>query len=299
MKKLYKGFLVILVVFIVIISIFLTYYSPIPSMDNASSDKKIGVVVTVLPQAEFVEKVGGDKVTVTTMVPPGADPHTYEPMPEQLKNLSSADVYFMVGSGIDFELVWMDKFTSMNSNMEIINSSENIALIKNSNTDDEHETNTDPHVWVSPKNAKIMVENVYKELSSIDPANKEYYKKNKDEYLKELDKLDSDIIKSLEDKDNRLIMVYHPAWGYFCRDYSLKQIAIQNEGKEPTPQGIASLIKQAKEENIKVIFVSPQFSSNSAEVIAENIGGEVVRIDPLAKNYVDNLYKVVDAFKNS
>ena len=299
MKQLQKVFLVILVVFIIITSTIITYYST-SSTYMEDSDKKIGVVVTVLPQAEFVEKVGGDKVRVTTMVPPGADPHIYEPMPEQLRELSNADLYAMVGSGIDFEIVWMDKFSSMNPNMEIMNCSENIDFIENSELDsDDHPNSIDPHVWVSPKNAEIMVENIYQKLAATDPANKEYYEKNKDKYLKELDKLDSDIRKSLEGKDNRVIMVYHPAWGYFCRDYSLKQMAIQSEGKEPTPQGIASLIKQAKAENIKVIFVSPQFSSKNAEVIAENIGGKVVKIDPLAKDYVENLYQVVEAFKNS
>jgi len=300
MNKLQKVFLVFLVVFIIIISTIITYYPPNTSDNIENSDKKIGVVVTVLPQAEFVEKVGGNKVRVTTMVPPGADPHIYEPMPEQLRELSNADLYAMVGSGIDFEIVWMDKFSSMNPDMEVMNCSENINFIENTeNNDHDHPTSIDPHVWVAPKNAKIMVENIYQKLATIDPANKEYYKKNKDEYIKELDKLDFDIRKSLEGKDNRIIMVYHPAWGYFCHDYSLKQIAIQSEGKEPTPQGIASLIKQAKAENIKVIFVSPQFSSKNAEVIAENIGGEVVKIDPLAKNYVENLYQIVEAFKNS
>ncbi|MGC9516262.1 MAG: metal ABC transporter solute-binding protein, Zn/Mn family [Methanomicrobiales archaeon] len=301
MKQLVKRLLVLLVVFIVIISVFIVYYSSSPSINQSDSDNKMGVIVSILPLAEFVEKVGGDKVKVTTMVPPGADPHTYEPVPEQLKELSSADLYIMVGSGIDFELVWMDKFTSMNHDMEVVNSSENIVFIEDnqSSEGDIHGSSTDPHVWVSPRNAKIMVENIYQKLAEIDPVNREYYRVNKDNYIKELDELDSDISKSLENKTNRNIMVYHPAWAYFCRDYSLKQIAIQNEGKEPTPQGIASLIKQAREENITVIFVSPQFSSQSAEVIANNIDGKVVKIDPLAKNYVENLYQVVEAFKNS
>ncbi|MDP2846172.1 MAG: zinc ABC transporter substrate-binding protein, partial [Candidatus Methanoperedens sp.] len=153
-----------------------------------------------------------------------------------------------------------------------------------------------PHIWLSPKNAKIMVENIYQGLVQIDPANQEYYARNKQKYLQELDELDNEITQALSGKKNRKIMVYHPAWAYFARDYGLEQIPIEKEGKEPTPQGIVSLIKQAKENNITVIFASPQFSTKSAEVVAKEIGGEVVLISSLEKNYLENMRKVTQAF---
>lgn len=262
-------------------------------------EKKIDVVVSVPPEAEFVEKVGGDKVRVTVMVPQGANPHTYEPLPEQLKNVSGAEMYAQVGSGIEFENVWMDKISSMNKNMVIVNCSKGITFIPNADTDEAHENQYDTHVWVSPRNAKIMVENIYHGLVQVDPANKDYYKANKDKYLQELDDSDKKINESLEGDKNKKIMVYHPAWGYFCRDYRLTQIAIEKNGKEPTPQGIKSLIDQAKKENIKIIFISPQFSKNSAETIASEIGGRVVTIDDLDKNYLYNLNNVANAFQNS
>lgn len=261
---------------------------------SQTSNDKIGVVVTVGPQEEFAKRVGGDRVNVMVMVPQGADPHTYEPLPNQMKQVQDAKIYFIVGSGIEFELAWMDKLTAMNPQMEVVNTSQGIELLPNT---EEHEGN-DPHVWVSPQNAKIMVENICTKLVEIDPENKDYYQKNRDEYLNKLDELDKNTTKILSNQKNRNIMVYHPSWAYFCRDYDLKQIPIESQGKEPTPQGIASLIDQARRDNIRVIFVSPQFSSSNAQVIAREIGGRVVVVNPLSNNYIENMKTVAESFAN-
>jgi len=276
----------------------------IASQTDKEIDKKIVVVVSILPQVEFVERIGGERVKVIVMVPPGASPHTYEPTPSQLKEVSKAKMYAKVGSGIEFEIAWMDKIISVNKEMLVVDCSKGIELIreyghegKYREHEEEHEHHgIDPHIWLSPKNAKIMVENIYQGLIQIDPINIEYYARNKEKYLQELEELDKEIAKVLSGKKNRKILVYHPAWAYFCKDYELEQIPIEKGGKEPTPQGIANLIKQAKENNITVIFASPQFSTKSAEVIAKEIGGEVVLIDPLEKNYLENMRKVAEAF---
>ncbi len=274
------------------------------------TQEKIIVAVTISPQAEFVEKVGGDKVKIIVMVPPGASPHTYEPAPNQMADLNNAKMYAKVGSGVEFELGWMDKITDLNKNMHVVDCSKGIELRKmteeeekaeedghESGEEHEHEEGgNDPHIWLSPKNAKMMVENIYNGLIEIDPDNKDYYKTNKDSYITELDKADGEISKKLLNLKNRKILVFHPSWGYFCRDYNLTQIAIEKSGKEPTLQGIENLIKQAKENHITIIFASPQFSTKSAEVIANEINGNVVLIDPLERNYTENLYKVADAF---
>ncbi len=259
------------------------------------NNPEINVVVSIPPQAEFVEKIGGDKVKVTTMVPAGANPHIYEPLPQQLQALSQAELYAEVGSGIEFENVWMDKIKGINSKMLVINCSQGIKFIPN--TEGDEESQYDTHVWVSPRNARIMVENTYQGLIQVDPANKEYYKSNKDKYLQELDKADKSIEKSLSGYENGKILVYHPAWGYFCRDYNLTQIAVEKNGKEPGPQGIAALISQAKRENIKIIFISPQYSRKNADTIASEIGGQVVLLDDLDRNYLQNLNKVAESFK--
>ncbi len=271
-------------------------YSASNSKQSINEDK-IGVIVSIAPQAEFVEKIGGDNVKVTVMVPPGANPHTYEPLPAQLSNVSQAELYVQVGSGIEFENVWMGKISNLNKKMAILNSSRGIEFIKSTEYDEDNEYDT--HVWVSPRNAEIMVESIYQSLVQIDPANKEYYEANKNKYLQELEESDENITKALAGNENKKILVYHPAWGYFCRDYGLTQISIEKKGKEPTPQGIANVIDQAKKENIKIVFVSPQYSRKNADAIASEIGGQVIIIDDLDKNYINNLKEVSRSFKNA
>ncbi|MDP1552035.1 MAG: zinc ABC transporter substrate-binding protein [Methanobacteriaceae archaeon] len=317
MEKDFK-ILFVLVGLILIISgslIFLSAkdYTGLLNLSNDSeisnSSQKILVVASVLPQKEFVDAVGGDKVQTVIMVPPGADPHTYEPKASQLQQMANAVMYVQVGSGIEFELSWMDKIQSFNQNMYIINGSKGINLIKsseddhstedNSNHDEGHgHSESDPHVWVSPLNAMIMVENIYQGLVKIDPKNKEYYLINKENYIKKLSQLDKNVTSELSDKKGTKILVYHPSWGYFCQEYGLTQIAIEKEGKDPTPKGMAILINQAKKDNIKVIFISPQYNTRSAEVIASEIGGKVVSIDELAPDYLNNMNHVVQSFKN-
>ena len=236
------------------------------------------VVVTIPPQAEFVEKVGGEHLQVTVLVPPGANPHTYEPTARQMIEVAKAKIYFQVGSGIDLELTFTEKIVKINSGIIVVNCSEGIRIV-----------DRDPHVWLSPKNAKIIVKNIYKALVQVDPENEEYYRRNMESYLRELESLDEEIRGILENLTDRCFIVYHPAWGYFARDYNLTQIPVEKEGKEPTARGLMALIDQARELNKKVIFVSPQFDRRKAETIAENIDGKVVFLDPLAKDYVNNL----------
>jgi zinc transport system substrate-binding protein len=262
---------------------------------KGEASEQIGVVVTILPQAEFVEKVGGDKVNVTVMVPPGAEPHTYEPTPSQMTAVSRAKMYAEVGSGIGFELAWMGKLIEQNKGILVVDCSKGIALQEMTAPDEDVEPGgMDPHIWMSPVNAETMVQNICDGLVQIDPANKAYYEENRDAYLQELTQLDQDIRNGLSGVVNRRFIVDHPAFGYFAKEYNLTMISIEVEGKEPTPAGITHLIDQAKEYNIKVIFVSPQFNQQSAEVIASAIGGEVVSIDPLAKDYITNMRLILD-----
>lgn len=245
---------------------------------------KINVVVTIPPQAEFVEKIGGDKVNVSIMVPAGASPHTYEPTPRQLTDLSRANVYMAVGSGVEFELAWLDKIKDL-AQIPFVNCSENIQIL-----------NKDPHIWLSLKNAKIIVDNIYRGLADIDSDNSAYYENNKNNYLVELDKLNAETEQLAARKENKIFLTYHPAWAYFCRDYGLEQVAIEQEGKETTSQNIIDAVNQAKNNNIKIIFTSPEFDTKNAEVIAKEINGQIALISPLAGNYLENMRKVILLF---
>jgi zinc transport system substrate-binding protein len=246
-----------------------------------STSEKIGVVVTILPQADFVEHLGGDKVDVTVMVPPGASPHTYEPTPSQMVAVSKAEIYAKVGSGVEFELVWMDKIIEQNKKMLVVDCSEGVTTI-----------GTDPHIWNSPINARKMVENIYAGLVEVDPDNEDYYTQNKNNYLQELDALDSYIHERLDNSTNRAFMIYHPAFGYFASEYNLTQLAIEHKGKPPTPKVIQDCTNLAKQYNLLYVFVAPQFATEHAETIAHEIGGQTVFIDPLPRSYIPSMRSI-------
>ncbi|MCW4032827.1 MAG: zinc ABC transporter substrate-binding protein [Candidatus Bathyarchaeota archaeon] len=300
------SYAILCVSFICLIAVSVFYFYP--SQESITEpDKKIGVIVTIVPQAEFVEKIGADKVSVVILVPPGASPHTYEPTPSQMQKVAKAKIYAKVGSGIEFELTWMDKIIATNPDMIIIDCSKSIELIGITSQYNEHELEMyenqnfgrDPHIWTSPRNAKIMVENICNGLIELDPSNKKYYAQNKDAYINDLEETDRKLSNSFSGLKVRKFMVYHPTWGYFAKDYELEQIPIEEEGKEPNPEGIAYLIDQAKENNIKVIFATPEFQTDIAETIAGEIGGTVVLVSPLEKDYISTLTKISDEIARS
>jgi zinc transport system substrate-binding protein len=283
------------ILFMLLVLVFLV----ISCQGTNQADDKIGVVVSIEPQADFAAAVGGGKLVVTVMVPPGADPHTYEPTPSQLVKVSRAKMYAKVGSGVEFELAWMDKISQQNEKMLIVDCSKGVQIMEmeehqGDEDDCGHHQGGDPHIWLSPQNAKLMVENICSGLIQVDLQNEAYYTRNRDEYLAKLDALDKDIREGLSRVINRRFMVFHPAWGYFARDYNLAQIPIEVGGKEPSAKDIADLIRKAKELGIKIIFAEPQFNPKSAETIAKEIGGRVVFIDPLAEDYISNMRLVLD-----
>ena len=244
---------------------------------------KIGVVVSMFPLADFVENVGQAKVDVNVMVPPGASPHTYEPKPSQLVEVSEAEIYVKVGSGVDFELAWMDKIIKVNSNMLVLDSSQGIELM-----------GKDPHIWNSPVNAKIMVENICDGLIQVDSDNADFYTENMNDYLKELDIVDGYIRYKLDRFTNRAFLIYHPAFAYFASEYGLTQLAVEHGGKEPTPQVMQDCIDKANQYNLQYVFVAPQFATEYCEAIAREIDGQTASMDPLAENYIANMGRIAD-----
>ncbi len=267
--------------------------------EASQTDDTIGVVVSIAPQADFVEAIGGDRVRVTVMVPPGADPHTYEPTPGQLVELSQATMYAEVGSGLQFELAWMDKISQQNKQMLIVDCSKGIPLME-SNEDSQEETlevhqgGTDPHVWLSPKDAEVMVNNIAAGLMAVDPENENYYAQGRDSYVAKLEALDKDIRDGLAGITNRRFIVFHPAWSYFAAEYNLEEIPIEIGNKEPSAKDIANVVQEAREFDIKIIFAEPEFNPRSAQVIAQEIDGKVVFIDPLARDYIGNMRLVLN-----
>lgn len=278
------------------------------------------VTVSILPQKYFVEKIAQDKINVNVMVKPGYSPATYEPQTSQMKLLSNSKAYFSIG--VPFESAWLEKFENANKDMPIIDTTKGIVKLKMSehdhhdeedkheeedkhleekNSDDmhHHEGGLDPHVWLDPILVKVQAKNIYEALLQIDAKNAAFYTKNYHLFITELDSLDKELRAILSNVSKKEFMVFHPSWGYFAKRYDLEQIAVEKEGKEPKPKEIVALIKESKEHNIKVIFVSPQFSKKAAKTIARSIGGNVVVIDHLSYEYKTGLINTAESISNS
>ena len=274
-------------------------------IDNTSNENtnNIGILVSIIPQYEMVKSIGGKYVDVTVMIPAGESPHTYETTPEQMIKVAKAVLYFKIGSGVEFELLNMDSIIEQNPDLKIYDCSENIEIIsfdqhygmedyQNENEDHDHE-GTDPHIWTSPLNYKKMAKVVYNGLIDIDQEHKEEYLMNYGGYISVLEDFHENLSSMLQQYEGRSFMVYHPAWGYFSDTYKLRMISIEDEGKKPGPAGVAAIIEQAKNENISVVFVTPQYDISSSETIAEEIGGEVIYANPLMTDYMSTLYQLV------
>jgi zinc transport system substrate-binding protein len=243
--------------------------------DEHDDTSKLKVVATIPPVADFVQQVGREHVDVTLMVPSGASPHTYEPTPGQMVEVSKADIYVKVGSGVEFEIVWLDKLLAQNEDIALVDCSEGIAIVNN-----------DPHIWTSPILAIQMVENIVAGLSSADPDNGAAYESNGLSYLRELSALDDEIVGLLGEASDRHFLIYHPSFAYFAAEYDLVQLAIEHDGKPPTPQVLQASIDAARDHDLHYVFAAPQFAANDAQSVAEAIGGEVVFIDPLPDSYI-------------
>ena len=277
---------------------------------NASTQE---LTVNILPQKYFVEKIVKDKFTINVMVKPGASPHNFEPKPSQMKSLVASKVYFLIGDAT--EKNWIEKFKQNAKNTLFVDTTIGVEKIemakheheevaqhdhKKDEKDEEHDhSGLDPHIWLDPVLVKIQAKNIYEAMIKIDSANSDFYKTNYEEFLKELETLDSNIKTILAPHKDKAFMVFHPSWGYFAKRYDLEQISIEIEGKEPKPNELVELIEESKKHDIKIVFVSPQFSQKSAQAISKNIGANVVAIDPLSDNWNENLQKVSNEIANS
>ncbi|MDO8453155.1 MAG: zinc ABC transporter substrate-binding protein [Sulfurimonas sp.] len=275
---------------------------------STSAFAKPIVVVSILPQKTFVEKIAKEMVDITVMVAPGSSPHAYEPKSSQMVSISKADVYFSIG--VEFENVWIDKFKAQNPKLKFVNLSDQITKIKMSehhheeehkkDKHEEHEhSGLDPHTWTSPKNVAIMAQSIYKTLARLDPKNEQFYKANLDNFLKEIEDTDRQIKEALKDmKPNSKFMVFHPSWGYFAHEYGLTQIAVEVDGKNPKPKEMITIIEEAKEEKVRAIFTQPEFSDKSAKIIAKEVGVRVEIESPMAADWSSNLIKMAKAIAN-
>lgn len=254
--------------------------------ENVKEDKPI-IAVTIVPEQTFVEAVCGDLAEVVVLVPPGNSPENYEPTPMVIEKFSKASLYFSIGVPTE-EANILPKATDIKT----IALQDEVASIYDDRTFESGER--DPHIWLSPKRAKVMIEVISREMGKLDEGNKETYEKNAKAYIEKLDELDKEIKTSLDGVQNKKIIVYHPAFGYLADDYGLEMYALEEEGKESTAMHLQEMINLAKKENIKAIFYQDEIDSSQSKAFAEEIGGKTVQLSPLAADYMGNLKKMAE-----
>jgi len=257
------------------------------SKDSVATTKQM-IAVSIVPEATFAKAVCGDLMDVVTMIPPGSSPENYEPTAKQMEDFSDAKIYFAIGvptekanilPRIDTTKV---KVVSLNDTVEKQYPERKLGEER------------DPHIWLSPKRAILMVEKIADEVSELDPANEATYKKNAENFNAQIKNIDESIKETLKNVKNRKFVVYHPAFGYFADDYNLEMFALEEEGKEATAKDLQDKSDLAKKEDIKVIFYQAEIDSRQSEQCAEEVGGKTVQLSPLAADYITNLKKMAD-----
>ncbi|NQT56600.1 MAG: zinc ABC transporter substrate-binding protein [Desulfobacteraceae bacterium] len=264
-----------------------------PSLSTAQEGDALKVFVSIVPQRYFVKKIGGDLVDISVMVRSGVSPATYEPKPKQMVVLSRAKVYFAIG--VPFEKAWLKKIVSASPKMLVVHTEAGIE--KMPMKEDKPNGIKDPHIWLSPPLVKVQARNIMDALQKVDLAHSSVYKANYKKFIREIDSLDAELRRIFLGKEGERFIVFHPAWGYFARTYGLKMVPVESEGKAPKPEALQRLIETARRDGIKVVFVQPEFSTKSAEIIAKAIGGEVVFASPLNPDWARNLKEVAEKFR--
>lgn len=269
------------------------------------SEKPV-ITVSIAPYKYIVEAIAGDEYDVNVMVPQGASPHSYEPYPEQIKQLRKSKA-FVANGYLDFELAWLEKFMSANPNMEVLKTSNNISLLESTHhheTEEHHDAEghheemeehhgTDPHFWVSPKRGMSIASSIKDFLCTIEPAKTAKYENNCQTLMNELmliDRQADSLFSTVEDKS---FIIYHPNLAYLAEDYNLVEYSIEKDGKEPSPSYLKELIDFAKGNRINTIFIQKEFDKRYAQTIAEDINAKVVVIDPLAGDWLSSMKMII------
>ena len=255
---------------------------------TAEDADKLIVAVGIVPEAAFVEQVAGDLVEVITLIPPGNSPANYEPSAAEMQALSDAKIYFTLQMPTEQANI-LPQVEDYNEDLIIVDLRASVNAVYAPRIVDEASGAIDPHLWLSPKRAIVMVQTIADELSLIDEANRETYQQNANDYITALEALDTDIKDSLNGLDNRSFIMYHAAYGYFALDYDLEMVSIETENKEASATDMQYVVDYALEHDIHTVFYQEEFDDTQAQTIAEEIGGKAEQTAPLSYEYIANL----------
>ena len=251
------------------------------------------VAVSILPQKYFVDRIGGPAVSVSVLIGPGQSPDTYDPTPRQMASLAGTRIYFTMG--LEFEDAWLSRMHAAYSGMTMVDMRQGIELLPlDEDSDPGHEGRQDPHVWMSPRLVAVMAGTIRDALIEALPDRRELFDVNYQRFIRDLSAVDGEVQGLLRDLPTRTFMAFHPAWAYFAEEYGLHQVPIASHGKEPGAQTLARLIHQARVEHIRVVLVQAQYSQSMAKTVAQAAGARVLKLDPLAEDYVNNVRHVAE-----
>jgi zinc transport system substrate-binding protein len=275
------------------------------ALSSYAAQGRLKVVASIAPLADFARQVGKDKVDVLLLLPPGASPHTYEPVPRTVQEISKAKIFIEIGAGLEF---WADRLiASAAPGITTVTCSEGIQLI--TGADHDHAlSNVNPHIWLDPVIGIKIVQRIAAAFTEADPANASFYRKNTAAYILRLEALDRQIAQTVRTFRTKDYVTFHPAWEYFARRYGLRVAGVIEEapGKEPTPRHVQRILDAVRTMRAKVIFAEPQFSPRIAEAIAQEAGARVLMLDPIGgekgrETYIDlmkyNLTMMQDAMR--
>lgn len=255
-----------------------------PRPEKPSNDK-IRIVATIPPLADLARQVGGGRVEVYTLLSPGASPHTFEPTPAQARAAADADLILRVGVDADH---WIEGLLPANVPVVTATELKGVELIAANHHEplENSPHGVNPHVWLDPLYAKLIVLEISSQLSRIDPQGQAVYQENSRDYLLLLDSLDAEIASTVDGFTSTEYVSFHPAWEYFARRYGLKRVAViaESPGKEPTARHLEKVVSEIRETGVCAVFAEPQLSPKSAEVIATEAGAKVVFLDPLGED---------------
>ncbi|MEG0010581.1 MAG: zinc ABC transporter substrate-binding protein [Muribaculaceae bacterium] len=255
------------------------------------------ITVSIQPQKYLLEKIVGDKIDIMCLLSQGSNPEAYEPNFSHLINLEKSDAYFRIGN-IGFELAIISKAQNNNPNLKIYNNSEGITFLVGSHgatESDGHKHEIDPHIWSSVTNAMIIAKNMYDAVIEIDPTHKEFYTKNYNALISDLTKLNNDISAQLKPLQGTSFAVWHPSLSYFARDYGMKQVSLEYDGKEASIKYMKEKIDQANKNNVKVFFFQKEFDGRQAEILNDQIGAKMVTINPMNYNWEEEIHATANA----
>lgn len=297
-------------------------------VDGQTDSQTFQVAVSIVPQATIVEAIAGDFVDVVTMIPPGNSPANYAPTQKEMAQLSESEIYFAIGvptevanilpllesEGYDVEVLHLDErvdavyparhFGEMEDDHdheaeESHEDDHDHDEVVHEEAHDHEEASRDPHIWLSAKRIQLMAEEMAAALIKLDPEHEAEYAHNLEAFLVTLKTTNDELETMLAHMAGETFLIYHPSLGYFADEYGLKMLALENDGKSATVQGMATVIDFARDHHIKTVFYQAEFDAKQAQLLAEEIGGEAVQLNPLSKELVSNLKEMGTLINNS